>query len=510
MRLRVGHQLKFGNSTRAYIFQGPTVDEEEESEFTVTELKQQRVEREIEKENEEKVKQEKLAKEKENEGISWGLAEDAEEEPDLTENPFAVTNNEEIFIDDPKKTLRGYFEREGHELDYRCDELSPGVFICRIELPIDDEVGNPIVCEVQHKGKKKECVVQCALEACRILDRHGVLRQSHHEPRRSKKVTESDSDDDTFFDRTGDVEKKRLKKIGHQQTQEALTFEQLTTQETEILDKITSLELKLELMIENEKRVKQQQDTEEDLDAFVSQLSHDKIDKFGIRNIKMELQNLKLEHGKIQKLINIAKPSVVLPSISQVKSKLPLFGKRNKLARDFGIKKAEIKKNVENEFEVEEEDEEEVTETKKEIKIIEKIKEIPKAVPKKDPVKSQEKIKDPEVSKDPITPKEPATIKNPLKTLHEEDPEPSFKKPKLDESEEIPIKPQSPSTSSSKSQEPAQKKNKSRKIRSDRYRANIDMNDDEEYIDEEKLSMWVAPDDQRGDGMTHLNDKFGY
>lgn len=107
---------------------------------------------------------------------------------------------------------------------------------------MDDALGRQLVAEATVTGKKKEAAVQCCLEACRMLEARGLLRQEAGERqkgrqggrtavgtsvtslalstvsrKRKKKNWEDedyyDSDDDTFLDRTGTVEKKRQKRM---------------------------------------------------------------------------------------------------------------------------------------------------------------------------------------------------------------------------------------------------------------------------------------------------------
>lgn len=134
VRVRVGYMLSFGGSTRRLILQGPDFDAEAESELGITEQREQRAQQKAaaaELVRVEREQREEEERKREAAGATWGMQEDADEETDLSVNPYASTNNEELFLQDPKRTLRGYFEREGLELEYRVDELSTGSFVCK-------------------------------------------------------------------------------------------------------------------------------------------------------------------------------------------------------------------------------------------------------------------------------------------------------------------------------------------------------------------------------------------
>ena len=158
----MGHVMKFGGSTRLLILQGPEEDTESESELSVTELKELAA-RKAKRRQEEKVLQEKSEMESEEaKGISWGLPEDAVEEEDGVDsnnsnppNLFSTpSEHENLYLNDPKKTLRGWFEREGYDLEYDCQEVGYAKFKCSVNLPIEDENGttSEVVAEATVSG----------------------------------------------------------------------------------------------------------------------------------------------------------------------------------------------------------------------------------------------------------------------------------------------------------------------------------------------------------------------
>lgn len=277
----------------------------------------------------------------------------------------------------------------------------------------------------------------------------------------------------------------------------AFTYDELLVQEQELLEKIKGLEEKLQECLKEEKQQKQSQNNDdEDLDAFMSNLSNldKKVDKFEIRNIKLEIQTLKADHVRHQKLMNAAKPTFTLPPIQEPtssKPKLSMFGKRSKLGSFLGIKKhVEIIKTTEEvEFKVEEEEEAiPVVEVPIESEIIKPLDVVVAEVEETKPAlvpetKLETELKPPQ--------EEPPTNQIPNKEDEKVEPKQLNKRELVD-----------PELTS------ASKKRKNR-IRI-RYRENVDIDDAEELKQEEKVSKWIPPENQSGDGSTHLNDKYGY
>lgn len=62
-------------------------------------------------------------------------------------------------------------------------------------LPVDDALGKQLVAELTHTGKKKDATIQCCLEACRMLEARGLLRQEAGKSSRPSAITE----EITFF-----------------------------------------------------------------------------------------------------------------------------------------------------------------------------------------------------------------------------------------------------------------------------------------------------------------------
>ncbi|XP_046975844.1 kanadaptin [Vanessa cardui] len=413
-RVRVGHQIKFGSSTRTYIVLGPDFDSEGESELTVTEIKKRAVNMKLERERMiqeagEQRERNRLEEEKrrEEQGIDWGMGEDAENETDLADNPYASTANEELYLDDPKKTLRGYFEREGYELVYDCEERGVGQFLCRVELPLE-HAGGCVRAEALHRGKKRDAVVACALEACRLLDRAGLLRQAKHESRRRKQRDWSaddyyDSDEDTFLDRTGSVEKKRrarMEKHGavEQEVSKPLTYDDLLKQITDIENKISAEEKALECLRATNKPVKETKEGEDALDEFMSTLGkqgQSMAQKAEISKTKMSIQKLKAELSKTQRLAELARPANAPPLLKKDDTKMAvkqtnsvIYGKRLRLKED-KEKRPKVKKETKQDEEfVEEMDSDEEPEPSKDEVAVKKEVKLEDSMPE---VKTEEK-----------------------------------------------------------------------------------------------------------------------
>ncbi|KAI4872885.1 hypothetical protein NFI96_019018 [Prochilodus magdalenae] len=559
IRLRVGHVLKFGGSTRLFILQGPESDEEAESELTVTELRERakKQREELEKRmmgdgsddddddddgGDENDDDDKKNGEKESSGrsssddvgCSWGMGEEvAQEEDENEENPFATEfqeDQEAAYLKDPKKALQGFYDREGEELEFEYEDKGHGTWLCRIKLPVDDAMGRQLVAEVTHSGKKKEAAIQCSLEACRMLEARGLLRQEAVSRKRRKKNWEDDdyydSDDDSFLDRTGTVERKRkerMKKAGKIEEQPD-TYDSLVAK----LAKVDKEMAETEKRLSSSEKGGSGSSTEDPLDAFMSAVrSQAALDGVERKKLHLHVAELKKEAQRLRKLIELTRPTQ-LPSLQSTQSSdtekpkkltLPLFGAMkggSKFKLKTGAigtlppKRPNLPPELFNMKELppggEEEEEEEEEDGDKQAGMDEESKAQKKASMEIDMEDDQPDEKAYEEGSNVRPQTEGSCSPSPREIKDSE--MPPVKKPSSCVKQKAKsIRPTEDSTSPPEGGDPEKKKSGKRMIGPSRPPSTVSKQypeDDPDYC------VWVPPAGQTGDGRTHLNDKYGY
>ncbi|CAG2245428.1 Kanadaptin [Mytilus edulis] len=532
-RVHVGHVLKFGGSSRLYILQGPGEDQEEESDLSVTALKEQRERQTKEAEvlrHADMAAQEKkldaIRKKEDDGGCSWGMADDAIEDEGTNAPSVEIKlENEDLYVDDPKKALKGFYEREGYEEpEYIVTDGGSGKYKCAVELPVDGPNGEPVIAEAIVSGKKKEAVLQCALEGCRILDRMNLLRASTHESRKRKQKNWEDddfydSDEDLYLDRTGDIEKKRkqrMKKAGKEE-QKTETYKSLVEKHDIITKEIQEIEAKLEKAKSDAAAM--DNDDLDALDAYMMAIKSGVMDTKTKMALKRQLMELKQEEMKIRKLVNIAKPASlpelispqIVPKAPGVQIKLPVIGKikslktqKRPLVPSRPVK--EIKETGEKDFIEEEEDEDEEPSGK---------------VPREDPSsRLQGDADDIKTMKD----KSQNSFQKDNKTK-QNDREQEAMDISQESKEEVAARLKDPSSGGDNSKftnmgdndmnalqsKQKQTKDKQKKKYPKQKPVNTEGKITGDYNSTDPdYATWVPPSDQSGDGKTSLNAKLGY
>uniref|UniRef100_A0A8C5MQT4 Solute carrier family 4 member 1 adaptor protein n=1 Tax=Leptobrachium leishanense TaxID=445787 RepID=A0A8C5MQT4_9ANUR len=531
-RFRVGHVVKFGGSTRLFILQGPDDDQDEESELTVTQLKEARRQKEMlqrkmlgdDSDDDDDLEEEKKSGNEpessgQDAGCMWGMGDDAMEEEN-DENPIALEFQEEkedLYTKDPKKALKGFFDREGEELEYEYEERGLSMWLCRVRLPADDSSGKQLVAEIIHTGKKKDAAKVCALEACRMLDMRGLFRQEAVSRKRKSKQWEAedfyDSDDDTFLDRTGLVEKKRLnrmKKAGKIE-EKVETYDSLIAKLNLVEKELADVAAKLRSSQPGEAHSSEQDDS---LDAFMTEIkSGVSLDAVTRKKLHLQTFELKKEQHRLKGLIKIAQPTKLpdliplAPESQPKKRSLPMFGAM-KGGSKFKLKTGTVGKlppkradlpvslfTMKDDNEPEEDDDENMAgDCRKKSQALQ------------DPEKEQTEHQDIEMSSS----QDPPGHLQPLPGADSE--ETCIKGPKGECRVPAPGDPPEIKAGRSTESNKAEKEPnvvKPKKVlgpsrppstaTSTRY-----PEDDPDY------SVWTPPAGQTGDGRTHLNEKYGY
>eukprot|EP00039_Didymoeca_costata_P020389 m.341084 g.341084 ORF g.341084 m.341084 type:complete len:641 (+) comp19802_c0_seq1:132-2054(+) len=509
-RIKVGFVVRFGMSSRMFVLQGSEKQTQEED------ARLAQVEDKIIASRE---KRKIIAERKEARGISWGMDEDdldsdAAALASATKGEKAEKDDDSYFQEDPRKWLTAFFDRENCQIEFEIDQEGPSharTYICRIRLPAEGDEGEPLVAEASVMGKKKDAKEAACMAACKILHERKLLKCDEaaitRKAQRKKKIQEDNSDDDSFYDRTGDVEAKKRRRMKRAQNKTE-TKESLTAKKKALLEELN--DIKTTMQRKKEKSNRAVPEGVDPLDAFMSSMKATVVDE-SLTTMKKREREIRVELGEVEELLALVAPALApvhvekteippqVDNANESDSKQESSSKTNeqqtttakptepvkkqsnvaKIAKIQNSKKAEnTNKPVEEKGETKEA--EENAPESREAKLVAKLKSVyaeKEKTRKKNTIKEEwEEAKDDNKFGGLITKK-----KSKKRKMEVEMEEPPVKRTTIMDSLDAPEEPQ------------------------------MSMSEKLALLEAEEKSMrWKPPKNQTGDGRTSLNDKLGY
>ncbi|KAK7085620.1 Kanadaptin [Halocaridina rubra] len=119
-----------------------------------------------------------------------------------------------------------------------------------------------------------------------------------------------DSDEDDFLDRTGDVQRKRLRRMKTVGGKDSVvdTYDTLISKYNDVVEELSSLEKKLHEAERLKEVIKGEDGDDDDLDSYMRNLKSQVPDKHKRVNWKLRSVELRKEEMRLRKLANITKP----------------------------------------------------------------------------------------------------------------------------------------------------------------------------------------------------------
>ncbi|KAI9292893.1 hypothetical protein K502DRAFT_343588 [Neoconidiobolus thromboides FSU 785] len=430
--LKEEDQIKFGESTRIFIFK--------------TEINTKvRAYQDQQKETE----------------VTWGFAEDAVEEEDINDLINDDTNEQDAYYyKDPKKALKNYLENQGVAVEYEISEegeKNEKEYTAKVLLPIPEleSLNSDIMYGIGHSNKKREAERLAALNACEKLDKMKLLRSNGlsisdlKKQRLKRLLKENEAEEfDDFYDRTGYVEKSKLRKNQRKEKEDKIeTFDSLNFKRKQLIENINNLKMNI-IIIQNKidedmEIVNECKQNDNELDGYMTQMKISENRKLKKENDK-KLNLLTIELKKVLKLIEIVAPD----------------SKFDEEVDDDDTLKQKIRQNNSN-----------IIDKEKEVKI------------KENKEADKNKIEEKEVRSEEIK-----EISSEGKVINNEK-----EAPNNDDNNNEGIK---------KIESKVETNNEKDDDDDDDEGYNFNIQDDN--------NNWVPPQGQSGDGRSHLNDKYGY